>query len=1248
MVRIRQKLVMACSAFVALASASLLLTHIAKAGPLPNTGVPSGFTISSIAEGLYIPTVAQFAPDGRIFVAQKDGVVKIVKNGEVLDEPFYSTPKVNDYADRGLLGLALDPDFATNHYVYLLFTYENNPNDYEGRKTGRLLRVTANGDKMQPGSEQVILGTTVGNTTTTSCEDYPVTTNCIAADGLSHGPDTLLFGPDGKLYVSIGESASYDQIDQKAFRAQNLDSLSGKILRINKDGTAPADNPFYTGNPNDNRSKVYAYGMRNPFRLSIHPATGKVLVGDVGWNLWEEINVVKPGSNLGWPCYEGTAQQTEVGGGTQAYKDQPFCQNMYANPPANLTFPIHKYPHPPGSAIVGGVFYTGSNYPADYQGRYFYGDFVHDKINTFKLDANDQVAAGTQQQSAVNTQGPVDFFTGPNGDIYYVAIMSGAIYHISYSTNNQPPVALADADKTFGATPLAVNFTSAGSADPENGALTYAWDFGDGSPVSNTANPTHTYAAEGTYTATLTVTDTAGLTDTAAVVIKAGVSAPELTISSPADMTVATPGQVINFAGAATDAQDGPLPADKLKWNLTIHHCPLDSCHVHNLLDHTGANGSFTFPAHDGPFYIQVTLSATNSAGLTSKKFVNVYPAGQRISHAMQFDGLNDSATAANSQDFQLQQFTAEAMIKTFATDTEGSEIMSMGNNWMVRILPDGNIDFTFNSNLTWQHLTTQGVNIKDGLWHHVAVTKTGTTLKVFIDGVNKGLAENSAAIGYVFGDTFTIGAHGSGNDAYNFNGAIDEVRIWSTPRTDDQIKQFRSTTLPAAGLNGLVGYYKAEEGNGGIAGDSSLTQNHAATLHNGTTWTAGAPLSDPIQTIPASQLTDAFTGTAIDTSKWIYTGAASQTQQNGQLTITPKANTGGYYGLTSKKAYDLTGSSFVVEVPQTAAHSSAETQLIMELNGGNKLIISKGGTTLSLRHKLNDVSYNTSVPYDATAMRWWRMREAAGTVYFETSPDATTWTTQRSFAKGFDLSQLYITLRAGIGASVANPGSAIFDNVNVPAAPNNAIAVDGNTGKASVATGGAFNVQAFTIETWAKVQGTTLLGGELMSNGNNYTLRVLANGNLMFSIRTGTSAWKQHVVTGSNLKDNQWHHVAVTRDATTVSAYIDGTLAQTFSTPQQISFTGGPNFVVGQHGQGDPAFNLTGQLDEVRIWTSPRTAAEIAANWNKELTLPQSGLAGYWQFNQSTGTTVNDISGNNRALTMTPGASWVGGFPRQ
>ena len=232
--------------------------------------------------------------------------------------------------DRGLLGMTLDPNFATNHYVYLLYTYDNQPGNNAAPKTGRLLRITANGDTALAGSAASHSRRYNRDATQPSCENYPVNTNCIPADSLSHGPDSVLFGTDGKLYITIGDSSNYNDVDIKAFRAQNLDSLSGKVLRINPDGTAPTDNPFYTGNPNDNKSKVYASGLRNPFRLSIREADGLIVVGDVGWSTWEEVNVVFPGANFGWPCYEGNEQQNGAGG-TAAYKDQAACQQMYSD-----------------------------------------------------------------------------------------------------------------------------------------------------------------------------------------------------------------------------------------------------------------------------------------------------------------------------------------------------------------------------------------------------------------------------------------------------------------------------------------------------------------------------------------------------------------------------------------------------------------------------------------------------------------------------------------------------------------------------------------------------------------------------------------------------------------------------------------------------------------------------------------------------------------------------------------------------
>jgi glucose/arabinose dehydrogenase len=280
----------------------LLGLSLAFAGSAPaQTFDDPGFSSELVvALPSFQPVGIAWAPDGTMFIWQRNGVVRIFHDGVLHPTPFIDiSDRVNTYNDRGLLGLALDPGFAQNGYVYLAYTYDpsGNPND-SGPKTARISRVTAdpaNRDVALPGTEVILIGG-------------------LPDDGTTHTVGTLAFAPDGTLFVSNGDGASPAFADSLALGAQDLSSYRGKILRINPDGSAPAPpqatNPFYDGT-NSIRSRVWAYGLRNPFRFEFHPTLGDLYSIDVGWNAWEEIDRVAAGQNYGWPCYEGVDPQPE-------------------------------------------------------------------------------------------------------------------------------------------------------------------------------------------------------------------------------------------------------------------------------------------------------------------------------------------------------------------------------------------------------------------------------------------------------------------------------------------------------------------------------------------------------------------------------------------------------------------------------------------------------------------------------------------------------------------------------------------------------------------------------------------------------------------------------------------------------------------------------------------------------------------------------------------------------------------------
>jgi glucose/arabinose dehydrogenase len=570
--------------------------------------LPPGFQEEIVISGLTQPTAVRFSPDGRVFVAEKSGVIK------VFDSLADTTPtvfadlrtQVHNFWDRGLLGFALDPEFPTEPWVYVLYTFDAviggtaprwgsvggtsdgcptppGPTDDGCVVAGRLSRLEASGNTMI-GSEHVLIEDW--------CQQYP-----------SHSIGSLAFGADGALYVSGGDGASFNFVDYGqdgtpvnpcgdppegvggsmtpptaeggALRSQDVRttgdaaSLDGAILRVDPaTGQGLPDNPMASSS-DPNARRIVAHGLRNPFRITTRPATNEVWIGDVGWNEWEEIDRLvaptsAPADNFGWPCYEGDGRQ---GGYDAANLD--ICENLYNEGSGAVVAPYFRYHHnelvvpnevcPKGGSSVAGTsfaFSSGGSYPVEYRGALFFADYTRRCIWAIPTGTNGLPDIAKRRTFVGGAAQPVDLQIGPGGDLFYVDL-GGTIRRIRYFAQNQPPIAVATADPTNGPAPLTVAFDGSGSSDPDGDALTYAWDLdGDGAfDDGAAATAGYTYTQPGTYTATLRVTDPSGASATSSVTISAGNTAPTAVIDTPAAGTTWKVGDTITFSGHATDPQ---------------------------------------------------------------------------------------------------------------------------------------------------------------------------------------------------------------------------------------------------------------------------------------------------------------------------------------------------------------------------------------------------------------------------------------------------------------------------------------------------------------------------------------------------------------------------------------------------------------------------------------------------------------------------------------------------------------------
>lgn len=553
--------------------------------PAQEVNLPANFSQALVVSGISNPTTMDFAPDGRLFVCQQNGNLRIIKDDILLTTPFL-TVTVSSAGERGLIGLTFDPNFAVNRFIYVYYT-ATSPTIHN-----RISRFTANGDVAVPGSERILV-------------DLPATTNT------NHNGGALHFGPDGKLYIAVGE-------DGVPSRAQDLANPFGKILRINADGTIPTDNPFFNSTTGISRA-IWAYGLRNPFTFGFQPGSGRMFINDVGQNTWEEINDGIVGSNYGWPTTEGATTN-------------PLFRS-----------PIYAYPHGVGTfsgcSIIGSTFYnpTTVRFPQQYVGSYFFADYCSGWINRLDpLNGNQVTNFHTGFSSAVDVR------TANDGRLYVLTRGNGgAVYRIDYNGPTQvPQITQQPASQT-----VAVGQTATFTVTASGQQLSYQWQKNSAN-ISGAINASYTTPAttlqDNNAQFRCVVSNAAGTaTSDPATLTVVNSQPPSPTIVTPTVGTLYTAGDTIFYSGTATDPDEGTLAGSAFTWWVDFHH----DTHTHpHVLPTTGStSGSFVIPTGGetaSNVWYRIYLRVTDATGLSTTVFREIFPRTATITLASNPSGL--------------------------------------------------------------------------------------------------------------------------------------------------------------------------------------------------------------------------------------------------------------------------------------------------------------------------------------------------------------------------------------------------------------------------------------------------------------------------------------------------------------------------------------------------------------------------------------------------------------------------------
>jgi PKD repeat protein/glucose/arabinose dehydrogenase len=722
------------AAFLIIASLRSGPVACAQAGSLPE-----GFADVLVAGGLVSPVGVVWDGNGRGYLWEKAGKVWLLENGVKLPTPLIDiSEEVGGWRDHGLIGFALDPAFLQNGRIYLMYLVDRhhllhhgtaayNPlaDAYFDASIIRITRYTATGPaftSVDPASRFVLLGGTPSTGPVNLHE--------------SHSCGSLVFGTDGTLLAAIGDGASYGSLDigsaqetywaqaladgmmrpeenVGAFRAQMVNSFSGKILRIDPTtGDGVPSNPWFDpGAPKAPRSCVWAMGLRNPYRMFLKPGSGSsdpaagdpgtLIIGDVGWTQWEEINVCSEGGmNFGWPLFEGMDPHPaytdsevlnrdapnplfQLGGCIQQFlaftdllkQETPIHLNAHPNPcdatqqipnsipkhfhrrPAidwlhgnrsrcsgwNGTQPVHfdlddplspvAGPRFGGTAVIGGTWMPGENMPFGYQNSSFFSDYTGGWIKRVMFGEDD--GAVSVHHFAGGLGSVVWLGAGPDGCLWYIDYDFERLRRICYTLAvDLPPVPVATQSVQYGPGPLSVQFTGSGSSDPEGGALTYLWNFGDGT-TSTAPDPVHVFNAPPgvptAFTVSLTVTDGGQQSASTQLLVSVNNTPPQVAITSFPNMAWYPVGvdTVFTLEAAVFDAEHGPSQLS-YAWRTVLHH----NTHTHpepidpNVVTSTVISGV----GCDGETYFyRVTLRVTDAAGLSTTVSHDIHPRCQAI-----------------------------------------------------------------------------------------------------------------------------------------------------------------------------------------------------------------------------------------------------------------------------------------------------------------------------------------------------------------------------------------------------------------------------------------------------------------------------------------------------------------------------------------------------------------------------------------------------------------------------------------